>query len=400
MTPESLGKLADACIHCGLCLEACPTYAELGTETDSPRGRIYFMRGMIEGWLAPTPDVTKHLDTCLGCRACETACPSGVQYGHLLEEVRAHITEPARPIGLRGTFWRWVVRHVLPYEDRFRLATAPLRLLARSDREWMPTFLRRQVDLMPSASPRQDLPAFTPAIGARRGQVGFLAGCAMPVLYPGVNVASVRLLAEVGFDVVVPPQAGCCGALQSHDGDAGSAARNGARVRDAFRDCELIVTNSAGCGAAMKAYPPEFASKVRDLSEALLGADWRPKAPAHRGVAVYHDPCHLSHGQQVRSAPRELLKRAGYGLVDVAEAEYCCGGAGTYALLQPALSDSLMARKVTNLMVRSPDLIVSANPSCLMQIARGLKGKAVPVLHLAEALLEPPFVVGQAKFPN
>lgn len=349
----------------------------------------------MEGRVQPTADVTAHLDSCLGCRACETMCPSGVQYGHLLEAVRATITEPHRPIGPRAVLWRWIIRRVLPDRRMFRLLTLPLRVLALGERHWLPEWLRRQVEMFPPAAPHRALPAFTPASGGeRRGRAGFLAGCVMPVLYPGVNDASVHLLAGVGYDVVVPDGAGCCGALQAHDGDARGAQAAASGIMSAYAGCDIVVTNAAGCGAAMKDYPSGFGERVRDLSEALLEADWQPARPLQRPdgrplVVAYHDPCHLSHGQKVRSAPRELLRRCGARLVEIAEAEYCCGGAGTYTLLQADLSDRLMRRKVDHLLASGPDVVVTANPSCLMQIRRGLmaRGSAMPVLHLAELLL-------------
>lgn len=361
------------------------------------------MRALVEGRVQATADVTAHLDSCLGCRACETACPSGVEYGHLLETVRATVTEPRRPGGLRAWFWRAVIRRILPDRRLFRIMTLPLRILALGDHHFLPEFLRRQVAMFPPFRPVGELPAFTPAAGAGAGsagagvgtggRAGFLAGCVMPVLYPEVNAASVRLLAEAGYDVMVPESAGCCGALQSHDGDARGAAGAAAATVGAFADCDIVVTNAAGCGAAMKDYPDGFGARVRDLSEALLAADWQPsrplEGPGGRALVVaYHDPCHLSHGQKIRSAPRDLLRRCGARLVDVAEADYCCGGAGTYTLLQADLSDRLMRRKVRHLMEPSPDVVVTANPSCMMQIRRGLQaqGSQVPVLHLAELL--------------
>jgi len=352
------------------------------------------MRALLEGRVAPTPDVTAHLDSCLGCRACETACPSGVRYGHLLEGMRSRTGEAAGA-GLRQRFWRWVVRRVLPDRRRFRLLTLPARLAARTDHHWLPAALRRSIAMFPPSawggpSLRSEYPGLGPV---RRGRAGFLAGCAMPVLYPQVNAASVSLLAQAGYDVVVPPEAGCCGALQAHDGDLEGAERRAALLRGHYSDCDIVVTNSAGCGAAMKSYPQPFAGKVRDLSEALLAADWRSPALLARPDGsplrvAYHDPCHLSHGQGVRVAPRELLQRSGAILVGVAEADYCCGGAGSYTLLQPDLSDRLMDRKVTGLLAEAPDLVVSANPSCLMQIRRGLaaRGLQLPVRHLAEVL--------------
>ncbi len=420
MTPDlaTLGKLADTCIHCGLCLPACPTYTELGAEPDSPRGRIYLMRALIEGRQGATPDVLVHLDRCLGCRACETACPSGVHYGRLLEGVRGTLAEPGRRMGLRTLFWRPILRQVMPDRRRFRLLVAPLRLLARGDRQWLPATLRRAVDALPPAAPIASpapgptthhphgtgghpsdrhpqadsrLGPCVPARGPRKGTAGFLTGCVMPALFPDVNAAAVRLLAAAGYDVVIPQSPTCCGALQAHDGDLGGADRAAASTMAAFDGCDIVVTNSAGCGAAMKDYPdPAFASRVRDLSEALIEADWWPDRPLEGFRAVFHDPCHLRHGQRVTTQPRELLRRAGLLLAEAAEPDICCGGAGSYTLLQPALSSALMARKVKNLSASAPEIIVTANPSCLMQIRAGLAGRADPpaLFHLAEVLAQ------------
>ncbi|MBU6429288.1 MAG: (Fe-S)-binding protein, partial [Cyanobacteria bacterium REEB65] len=220
----------------------------------------------------------------------------------------------------------------------------------------------------------------------------FLTGCAMPVLFPQVNAATVRLLTSAGFHVIAPPKALCCGALQAHDGDALGAGRAAGQTRAALAEMDRIVTNSAGCGAAMKEYSDHsFASKVRDLSEALLEADWQPDKPLTGfSRVVYHDPCHLSHGQGIRFAPRELLRRAGLALVEMAEADLCCGGAGSYTLLQPGLSQALLDRKVRNLLAGDPDLLVTANPSCLLQLRAGLRqvDREIPVRHLAEVLAD------------
>ncbi|MBI6545213.1 MAG: 4Fe-4S dicluster domain-containing protein [Cyanobacteria bacterium NC_groundwater_1444_Ag_S-0.65um_54_12] len=386
-----LHELAISCLHCGLCLPACPTYAELGTESDSPRGRIYLLRALLEQRVSSPASVIAPLDRCLGCRACETACPSGVHYGQLLELARARLTEPARPVSMRSLWWRWLIRQVLPHRARFRLLIALLRLLSRSDREWMPAFLRQQIELLPPYYPAPRPVSYLPARGVCRGRAGFLSGCVMPNLYPRSNFASMQLLAEAGYEVVAPANAGCCGALQAHDGDADGAKAAALRTMAAFGDCNVVVASAAGCGAAMKAYPGEFAGRVRDLSEALLAANWQP--PAQRQIerelrVVYHDPCHLAHGQGIRQAPRELLGRLGVKLVATKGAEYCCGGAGTYALLQPTLAQALMERRVDHLLAADPDLVITANPSCLMQLSYGLRKhqRALPVLHLAEIL--------------
>lgn len=374
------------CIHCGLCLPACPTYALTGSEVDSPRGRIYLMRHLLEEGLPPEPELSAPLDRCLGCRACETACPSAVPYGQLLEHVRSEVLPPQ---GKRT--WKALLDHVLVHPKRLQLATAPLRVM----RHWAPALegvlprgIRRLAELTPSAAPLPTLPERVPAEGNRKGTIALLTGCAMEAFYGEVNRAAVRVFTRSGYDVLVPRSQGCCGALHAHDGDARRAREMMWRNVEAFAADEIlaIAVTSAGCGAAMKDYPhlvpadhPEaerlrtFAAKVKDVSEVLSLIDLAPMTRELPGRATYHDACHLAHGQGVRKQPRDVLKQVpGLTWVELPQSDWCCGGAGSYALLQPDMSKALRDRKLEAIAATGASLIVTGNPSCLMQIGSGL----------------------------
>lgn len=391
------------CIHCGLCLESCPTYRESGDEAESPRGRIYLMRALAEGRLEPAAYAA--LDSCVGCRACESACPSSVRYGDLLETARAAYVEPTRPAGLRTRFWRPLIRQVLPYRERFAVLAGSAQLIKRLGLAGgLPQPLRRAISALPDAQPAEPLPEWTPAVGTERGVVALLAGCAMPVLYAGVNAATVRMLARAGYRVWVPRTQHCCGAVSAHDGDR-ERAKALARANVAAFEREslvAVVSNAAGCGAALKHYgelladEPEWAARAaaiaartRDLSEVLFEAGLPAPARGLEAIVTYHDPCHLAHGQRVREAPRALLRAIpGIRFVELPEADWCCGGAGSYTLLQPDLSERLLAHKLENLRATAAQIVVTANPPCLMQIGMGLKREpnAPQLLHLAELL--------------
>lgn len=395
------------CIHCGLCLPACPTYALTGSEVDSPRGRIYLMRHLLEADLRheldePLSELSAPLDRCLGCRACETACPSAVPYGQLLEHVRAEVLPPQ---GKRG--WKLLLDHVLTDTRRLTLATAPLRAMRRwapSLEGLLPRQIRRLAELTPDAPALPPLPERIPAQGERKGAVALLTGCAMEALYGEVNRATVRVLTRSGYDVLVPRAQGCCGALHAHDGDAARARELMLRNLEAFLPEEVlaIAVTSAGCGAAMKGYPhllPEdhparerveaFAAKVKDVSEVLSMITLAPLTQELRGRVTYHDACHLAHGQKVRKEPRELLKRIpGLEWVELPQSDWCCGGAGSYALLQPELSGALLKGKLEAIASTGAQWIVTGNPSCLMQIGAGLKAMpgAPELLHTVQVI--------------
>lgn len=407
---NELEKLYLDCIHCGLCLPACPTYRETGNEAESPRGRIYLMRALGEGRLQPDAEVTEHLDACVGCRACESACPAGVHYGDLLERARAQYVEPQRAPSLRTAFWRPVIRQVLPYRNRLAAMTLPAKLARRvlvkggHGPAWLPSALRRPLEVLPEPQSAGPLPEWTPARGTERGVVAFLAGCAMPVLYGATNHATVRMLARAGYRVWVPPTQGCCGAVSSHDGDRRGAQAMARRNVEAFEAAGVVavVSNAAGCGAALKGYAEllssdalwaeraaRLAGLARDFAEFLTEVGLPPAPRPQELTVTYHDPCHLAHGQQVREASRRLIRAvSGVRYVELKEADWCCGGAGSYTLLNPEMADKLLAHKVRHIQESGAAVIVTANPPCLMQIGMGLAKAGTPVrlMHLADFL--------------
>jgi len=402
------------CVHCGLCLSSCPTYLATGRETSSPRGRIYLMRGVAEGRL-PLAAVEKEAALCLGCRACETACPSGVPYGRLLEGTRAVLREAGLRRGAAARLESLALRQIVARPGRLRwlvrgLAGVQRLGLDRLLRPLLPVRLRRAHQLLPPIPPpaeRRRLPETIPAEGRRRGRVALLEGCVMPELFGRVNAATARVLARNGFEVWVPPGQGCCGALQVHAGLAREARRLGRRNLAVFaaQDVDALVVNSAGCGAALRelgGWLPEAASlaaRVRDVCEWLDETGW--VAPLHELRAgplrvCYDDPCHLLHAQGVARAPRKLLAAVpGLALVEHDDPGACCGAAGTYNLTQPAMSEQVLERKLDSLAAVDPDVVATGNPGCLMQLAagvrsRGLRARVVhPVTLLDEASAQP-----------
>lgn len=405
---------ARACIHCGLCLSSCPTYLETGNENYSPRGRIYLMRALEDEVLPLNADTVRPLDLCLGCRACEVACPSGVQYGALLEATRHHINETHTRSLPQRLLRSVLIEQVFPYARRMKAALVPGRLVKALGLAGLtPTLFRPLLDLMPRSSRVVVVPERSAARsegGERRGTVGFIRGCVMSVLFSGTNAASVSLLTKAGFDVIAPDPQGCCGALYAHSGNL-EAARASARALIAVFEAhavETIVINAAGCGSTLKEYghlladdpawaarAQAFSVKVRDLSEALVDAGFterlRPAADASHDVSVtFHDACHLAHAQRVTAAPRALVKQvAGERFVELPEADVCCGSAGTYNVTEPEMAGRLQTRKVGNVRRSGARIVVSTNPGCLMQIEAGLAkdgGGPVEVVHLADYL--------------
>jgi glycolate oxidase iron-sulfur subunit len=398
------------CVHCGLCLNACPTYLETGSEADSPRGRIVLMRGLHEGRLAASePDVTRHLDLCLGCRACETACPSGVPYGRLLETVRElQAEEHVRPPLTDAT------RHtLLDTLARPKRMTVAMRVAQMTTQGEVPAPVVRllsgdaaaqaqRVSLPQSTSPSLP-PAITPPVGKRRFRVGVLAGCVMRVLYGDINAETVRVLAANGGEVLVGKRQGCCGALHVHSGYAGDARRLARALIDSFwpfDGLDAIIVNSAGCGSTMKEYghllagdpayaekAQAFAAKVRDVSEWLDEVGWvaplRPISDAPVRIA-YHDACHLAHGQGIRDAPRALLARIpDVTLVPLAESEICCGSAGIYNFTEPEMARRLQARKLANIRAAGVSIVAAGNPGCLAWIQSGMQAEDLPAVRVA-----------------
>ncbi|WP_018898547.1 glycolate oxidase subunit GlcF [Rhizobium sp. 2MFCol3.1] len=396
------------CVHCGFCTATCPTYVTLGNELDSPRGRIYLIKDMLENDRPADTEVVTHIDRCLSCLACVTTCPSGVDYMHLVDHARAHIEKTyKRPFMNRLT--RGILAAVLPYPGRFRLA---LRL-ARIGRPLEGLFRRHQA-LKPFAAmlalaPRS-LPApwhlATPAThaankGEQRGRVAILTGCAQQVLDPSINAATIRLLTRLGVEVVVPKGEVCCGSLVHHMGREEQALASARANVDVWtREIEkggldAIIITASGCGTTIKDYghmlrlDPIYAEKAarvsalaRDVTEYLATLDLPSHIP--RGLTVaYHSACSMQHGQKITLAPKQLLKAAGFTVRDPAEGHLCCGSAGTYNIMQPDISDALKARKVKNIEATKPDIIATGNIGCITQIA---SATAIPILHTVELL--------------
>jgi len=389
------------CVHCGICLPQCPTYRVLGEEMDSPRGRIYLMRAAAEGRVGLTENFQRHLDLCLGCRACETACPSGVRFGSLLEATRAQLRRAGPPAKHR--LLQAFAFAIFPEPSRLGAALTVFKLYRRSGLRALVratgalrlfprlAAMDALVDDVPAAAP---LPEFVAARGRVRGRVGLLTGCVQRHLYPGVNRDTARLLSLAGFEVVIPREQGCCGALELHAGRADAARARARALAAAFPDdLDFVVTNAAGCGATMKEYGHQsaalagFAGRVRDVSELLAGADL-PLGPLELTV-TYHDACHLAHGQRVRQEPRLLLRRIpGLRLVELAESDLCCGSAGIYNLLEPGMARELLDRKVARIVETGARVVAAANPGCLLQIAWGCRqrGLDVTLVHPVELL--------------
>jgi glycolate oxidase iron-sulfur subunit len=405
------------CVHCGLCLAYCPTFSLLGTEMDSPRGRIFLIRSLAEGRIALTDSTARHLDLCLGCRACETVCPSGVPYGELIEAARAEI-ERQRPGGpLRRLFRRFNFALLLPRPRALALAAAGLRFyqtsglrkLARSLGllRLLPGPLASWEPLLPDlpAGPdRAPLPEVTAAQGVKRSRVGLLTGCIQQVAFGPQNRATARVLARNGAEVVAPRGQACCGALHAHSGEHALAQELARRTIQVFESAGVdhVIVNTSGCGAHMKSYGAlladdpgwrdragRFASRVRDIAEFLAMEPLRGPLRAVSRVVTYHDPCHVVHGQKIRSQPRALLAQVpGLELVELPEADWCCGSAGTYNLVQPEMAQRLQRRKVAHIRETGADTVVTANPGCIIQITQGLRaeGAHVEVLHLVDVL--------------
>jgi glycolate oxidase iron-sulfur subunit len=388
------------CVHCGLCLPHCPTYQETGRETSSPRGRIYLMRGVAEGKLPLDELVVGEMSLCLACRACESACPAGVRYGHLVEGMRAEIDARGARGRLPRALERFALRGIVAAPRRLRALVGALRLYQRSGLQralrasrllaLVPP-LARMERLLPPLAPPHRPPRLVPAHGARRGRVAFFAGCIMPEVFGPANAATVEVLARNGFEVEIPEEQGCCGALHRHAGDPDAAERLHARNLAAFRldAVDAVVVNSAGCGAALRDGGDAFARKLRDVTELLAQAGLRePPGPLRLRVA-YDDPCHLLHGQRIAAAPRALLRAIpGLELFDLPGCKDCCGAAGIYNLTQPAMSARLLERKVEAIRETGPDAVATGNPGCLLQIASGVRAAklAVEVLHPVELL--------------
>ncbi len=394
-----------ACVHCGMCTATCPTYQVLGDELDSPRGRIYLIKEMLEKGGTPKAKTVLHIDRCLSCLACMTTCPSGVHYMHLVDLARSHIEQTyKRPFVDRAL--RWVLSQIIPYPYRFRLALLAAKI-GKPFRKLLPdarlqALLAMAPRQIPPVSRNDDAQVFA-AEGGRKMRVALMTGCAQKALDTDINDATIRLLRRLGCEVVVARGMGCCGALTHHMGKEKVAHASAARNIKAWtaemrgEGLDAIVINTSGCGTTVKDYGHMFRNEALaeeaaavsaltlDVSELLLKLDLPevPKCGAHGLRVAYHAACSLQHGQQVKQAPKELLKRAGFEVVEPAEAHLCCGSAGTYNLLQPEISAKLKKRKLAALYAQNPEVIASGNIGCMIQLGAG---EAVPVVHTVELL--------------
>jgi glycolate oxidase iron-sulfur subunit len=402
-TPEQLADPMTArsnavlrsCVHCGMCTATCPTYQVLGDELDSPRGRIYLMKDMLESGRPADERTVRHIDRCLGCLSCMTTCPSGVHYAHLVDHARAHIEKTyRRPVMER--LIRGALARILPYPGRFRLALLGARI-ARPFRRLVPDArLRAMLDMVPQTIPpvsRNDDAQTFPAMSEKRMRVALMTGCAQRALNTDINDATIRLLTRLGCEVVIPRGMGCCGALTHHMGmtdRAHASAHANIAAFMAVTGLEAVVINTSGCGTTVKDYAnmmpgdsdaAKVAAMAVDVTELLVRLGL-PKGAQDLRVA-YHAACSLQHGQQVKTAPKDLLKQAGFTVVEPADSHLCCGSAGTYNLLQPAISGELKSRKVATLQATKPDVIATGNIGCMMQIG---SGTTVPIVHTVELL--------------
>lgn len=447
-------ELMRQCIHCGFCLPTCPTYAVLGTEMDSPRGRIYQMQAVAEGRMTISPDFVEHMYCCLGCRACETACPSGVQFGKLIEAAREQIqldvaqhptpaetmlsspneqeqrdtsvtVRPATKLAER-TLRRFFFDVMLPSRPLTSLVFAGLKVYQRSGLQSLAhkSGLLERVDMLPTpfqgklATPEalmpqatgdllpKPLPEITPALGPRRYRVGFISGCIMDQVYRDINEATIRVLSANDCEVITPSSQQCCGALHVHAGEGERGrqlARHNIDVFEGF-SCDAIIINSAGCGSNLKEYghllrdDPTYAERarafsalVKDVSEFLAAIDPQPGMGELPYTVAYHDACHLVHGQKIKQPPRQLLKRVpGLKIVDLKEADWCCGSAGIYNITNQNMASKLLDRKMQNIIASGANVIATGNPGCMMQIALGARqrGLDLQVMHPIQLLDE------------
>jgi glycolate oxidase iron-sulfur subunit len=409
-------EILRACVHCGFCTATCPTYQVLGDELDSPRGRIYLIKDMLENERTPDAKTVKHIDRCLSCLACMTTCPSGVHYMHLVDHARDYIEQKyKRPFTDRAL--RWILARILPYPMRFRVALMGAKL-GRPFARFMPDArLRAMLEMAPKVIPpvsRNDDPQTFVAAAPKRMRVALMTGCAQKALNTDINDATIRLLTRLGAEVVVAEGAGCCGALTHHMGKTeqshATAAKNiTAWALEMDRDgLDAIVINTSGCGTTVKDYGYMFRNEdlaadaarvsgiARDVSEVVMeltAGEWSAKPewadvsktprPTEGMIVAYHAACSLQHGQQIKTHPKTLLKKAGFTIVEPKDSHLCCGSAGTYNLMQPEISAQLKERKVRTLEAKNPDVIAAGNIGCMMQIG---SGSSVPIVHSVELL--------------
>ena len=399
-------RILHSCVHCGFCTATCPTYLLLGDELDSPRGRIYLIKDMLENGKPATADVVTHIDRCLSCLSCMTTCPSGVHYMHLVDHARSHIEATyARPLGDR--VMRALIAHVLPYPGRFRTALAAAVLVkpikgAIAKLPRIGAGVAAMLDLAPNRLPLRRAPPSPVVSAPRKARVALLEGCAQSVLKPSINEAARQLLARCGIEVVPVAGVGCCGALVHHMGREAAALAFARAAIDAWTAAiegaglDAILITASGCGTTIKDYgfmlrgDPAYADKAarvaalaKDISEYLCGLGILPRERPTGQTIAYHSPCSMQHGQQIGDRPKRLLKEAGFVVKDVPEGHICCGSAGVYNILQPAIAIRLCARKVAHLERTRPAAIATGNIGCIAQIAKGTK---IPVVHSVELL--------------
>jgi glycolate oxidase iron-sulfur subunit len=406
-------QIIETCVHCGFCLPVCPTYVLWGQEMDSPRGRIYLMKLASEGATEMNSNWVSHFDTCLGCMACMTACPSGVDYGKLIEATRAQIERKGER-SLGEQLRRRIMFEIFTRPDRLRLLRLPLLVYQKSGLQTLvrgsgllkllPKNMQAMEALLPKIGPHEAVPEITPAVGTRRRRVGLLLGCVQREFFPPVNAATARVLAAEGCEVVAPRSQPCCGALLVHAGEEAAALELAKRTIDTFESAEVdtIVTNAAGCGSNVKGYghllrddaqyaqrAQQFAAKCKDVSEILT--DLAPRSTRHglKLSVAYHDACHLQHAQGVRMQPRDLLSNIpNLKLMEIPEPTICCGSAGIYNLVQPDAANDLGDRKAQLIAPLNADVVATGNPGCLLQLQSSLArlGKHTPIVHTVQLL--------------
>ncbi len=398
---DAANQILRKCVHCGFCTATCPTYVLLGDELDSPRGRIYLIKNMLESGEPADARTVKHLDRCLSCLSCMTTCPSGVNYMHLVDAARAHVEETyRRPLGER--LLRGVLAYTMPRPGLFRLSLIGARLaspLAPVAQSFGATRIAALLGLVPKRMPtpeRIGQPGTYPATGAKKGRVALLMGCVQSVLDPGINAATIRLLTRLGYEVVVSGEEACCGSLTHHMGLEHDALARARRSIDQWTaaNVDAVIITASGCGTTIKDYghmlrhDPAYAGKARtisvkakDVTEFLVTQDL-PEAQGGLRLA-YHSACSMQHGQKIRTEPQRLLRRAGFSVMEVPEGHLCCGSAGTYNILQPEIAARLRERKVANIEALSPQAVATGNIGCITQIGLGTR---IPIVHTVELL--------------
>jgi glycolate oxidase iron-sulfur subunit len=407
-------KMLD-CVHCGFCLPTCPTYLTLGNEMDSPRGRLYLMRVAAEGRIGISDTFVKHMNLCLVCRACETACPSGVQFGNLMETARGQVTRKYAYSPAERLLRKFILE-VFTDPQKMRLALTPLRAYQRLGVQRLLRgtgvlkalgrwgAMEGLMPALPAAGLNDQLPETTPPVGPRRGRAALLLGCAQRAFFPHVNLATARVLAANGYEVVAPKVQGCCGSLLVHEGEREQGKDLARQTIDTFEatGADVVVVNAAGCGSVMKEYgellhedakygarAEAFGKKVRDVSQVLAQGGLSGRLHPVPLRITYHDACHLAHGQRVRAEPRAILQAVpGLQFVELREADFCCGSAGVYNLLHPEQASEFLSRKLDRIQETGAQVVVNGNPGCTLQLAMGIRQRGLPLraVHTVEVL--------------